>query len=130
MNQTVLIIDDSENDILITRRVFSRIDRDIRAEAALSGEAGIEFLRRSRVLPALILLDLKMLGMSGFDTLRLIRADERLKEVPVVIVTTSALAADRAEALALGASSFLSKSIDVDKFTRDMTHLWERWLKP
>ncbi len=129
MQQTILIIDDNENDVLITQKVLSKIDREIRTEAAPSGEAGIEFLMNDTGLPALILLDLKMLGLSGVDTLHQIRADDRLKNVPVVVITSSSLESDKKEALAAGADSFLYKTLDTDQFTRDLKHILERWIK-
>ena len=59
MQQTILIIDDDENDVLITKRALLKIDPEIRVETAASGEAGLAFLRNGSELPALILLDLK-----------------------------------------------------------------------
>ncbi len=67
MSRTVLIIDDNENDILITKRVLSKMGRDIKVEAALNGEAGLELLQGGHPLPTLILLDLKMPGMDGIE---------------------------------------------------------------
>ena len=66
-----------------------------KVEAATGGEEALKHLRGGVTLPALILLDLKMPGMSGFDVLREIRADERLKPVPVIVVTSSSLESDR-----------------------------------
>ncbi len=127
--QTVLIIDDSQDDILIAERIFSKIRPDVRTETAFSGKAGLDCLRHMKALPALILLDLKMPGMSGFDTLREIRSDERLKKIPVIIVTSSALESDVKEAYATGADSFIHKAFDLDHFSDDIERALERWLK-
>ncbi len=126
---TVLIIDDSQDDILITERVFSKIRPDIRTEFALSGEAGLARLRHGDGLPSLILLDLKMPGIGGFDTLRQIRADERLKDIPVVVLTSSSLESDVKESFAAGADFFLNKAFDIDQFSRDIEQVLDRWLK-
>ncbi len=128
MASTVLIIDDNQDDILITKMVFSRIAPDIAMESALSGEAGLTLLRSDKVLPALILLDLKMPGMGGIDALRQIRSDERLKNIPVIVVTSSTLESDEKEALAAGADSFINKAFDLEQFSNDMTRILKRYL--
>ncbi len=129
MGQKVLIIDDSQDDILITKRILSKISPQTRAEAVLSGHAGLEFLKDGKELPGLIFLDLKMPGMSGFDTLREIRADEKLKDIPVIVVTSSALESDMKEAYASGADSFIHKAFDIDQFSEDIKNVLERWMK-
>lgn len=128
MQQTVLIIDDSQDDVLITKRVLSKSGREIRTEVASSGVAGLALLREWTVLPALILLDLKMPGMSGFDVLRQIRAEERLKKVPVVVISSSGLEEDEKESLASGADDFIHKAFDMDLFAGDIMRLLKRWL--
>jgi len=128
MQQTVLIIDDSQDDVLITKRVLSKSGREIRTEVASSGAAGLALLRDRTVPPALILLDLKMPGMSGLDLLRKIRADERLGKIPVVVVSSSALEDDEKQSFAAGADDFIHKSFDMDQFSADIKCLLERWL--
>ncbi len=86
-------------------------------------------LHEMSTLPALILIDLKMCGMSGIDTLRLIRADERLKNMRVVVVTNSTLESDRKAALSTGADAFLHKAFDMEEFNRDICALLGRWIK-
>lgn len=125
----VLIIDDNENDVFITKRALSKIDPELRTEAAPTGEAGLKLLSGGDGLPALILLDLKMTGMSGFDTLRRIRADALLRNIPVVVVTSSSLESDMTEAYASGADSFVYKSVDTDQFVRDLKYILERWIE-
>ncbi len=125
---TILIIDDSEDDILLTQMVIRKMNRDIRVESALSGRQGIEMLRYRPDLPSLVLLDLKMPGMDGLDVLRIMRADDRLAAVPVVMVTHSDLESDRAAASTAGASSFLKKSIDLDRFTEELRKELAKWL--
>jgi len=128
MTQTLLIIDDNPDDIEITKMSLARINREIKVTAAPRGEAALEFLRGEKILPALILLDLKMPGMSGFDTLRKIRADERLKHIPVIIVTSSSLEADEKMSYEAGADGFLHKAFDINLFGRELKSVLERWL--
>ena len=112
----ILIIDDNTDDIEITKIALEEIGRQETVESATGGEQALKHLRGGKDLPALILLDLKMPGMSGFDVLREIRADERLKPVPVVVVTSSTLESDRQRARVGGADGFLYKEIDIDRF--------------
>ncbi len=125
----ILVIDDNDDEVFITRTVLSRIDPGIRIAAASSAEKGLEFLRRSEALPSLILLDLKMPGMGGIDFLRHIRADNRLNNLPVIVVTNSTLAADERESLEAGANGFLRKAFSIDQFQEDIAASLKKWLK-
>ena len=116
MNDAIMIIDDNHDDIEITRAVLEEIGREEDVEAAFDGVQALRRLRDGKRLPRLILLDLKMPGMSGFECLREIRADERLRPIPVIVVTSSSLDSDRHEAHAAGADGFLVKDIDIDRF--------------
>jgi two-component system response regulator len=129
MEQTVLIIDDSRDDSLITERALSKAGRDIRTEVASGGEAALALLHDGRALPALILLDLKMPGMDGLELLQRIRGDERLSHIPVVMLTNSTLEADERAAYKAGANSFVHKSFDLERFYRDVRALLDRWLQ-
>ena len=80
-------------------------------------------------LPALLLLDLKMPGMSGFDTLCQIRTDDLLKKLPVVVITSSSLESDRTEAYASGADNYICKKIDMDQCIRDLKLVLEHGIK-
>ena len=129
ITHTILIIDDNIDDVEITKRTLARIDRELKVETALRGETALELLRREEALPALILLDLKMPGMSGFDVLRKIRADERMKHIPVIIVTSSSLEADEKAGYEAGADAFLHKAFDIDRFSSELKSLINLHLK-
>jgi two-component system response regulator len=124
----ILIIDDSEDDILLTQMVLKKIRGDIKVEAALSGAAGLAFLRGAEALPKLILLDLKIPGMDGLNILRSIRADDRFCRIPVVVLTHSDLESDKEASYKNGANSFLNKSVDLDQFTEKIRNELERWI--
>lgn len=126
--ETVLIIDDNQDDVLIARRVISRLKRNIRTEVAWDGVEGLAFLARKKDLPALVLLDLKMPGMDGIGVLRLMRGDQRLKSVPVIVVTHSALESDVAACYEAGANGVLHKSFDMDLFGKEVEAVLDRWL--
>ncbi len=128
MERKVLIIDDNDDDILMTKSILSKIGLGITIEVASSGEEGLAHVRKGTVLPTLILLDVKMPGMSGIDVLRKIRSDKRLASIPVVIVTHSILESDFVASYKSGASSILLKTADIDKFKRYMLNLFENFM--
>jgi CheY-like chemotaxis protein len=92
----------------------------------MSGDESLAFLRDASALPSLILLDLKMVGMDGIEVLRRIRSDSSLANIPVVIVTHSALESDRKDAYRAGATEFLQKSLAIDRFSEDLRSVLER----
>ena len=126
--QTILIIDDSEVDILLTKMVLAKIGREIRTDTALNGEAGLALLRGAAALPSLILLDLKMPKLNGIEVLRKIRGDARLSRIPVVIVTHSELESDKEASYKAGANSFLHKAFDFDQFRKGMEQVMSEWM--
>jgi len=128
MQPTILIIDDNEDDTLITKVALSKTGRDFRMEVALSGEAGLALVRREKTPPKLILLDLKMPRMDGIEVLRKIRDDESLSSIPVVMVTNSNLESDEQEAVKAGADIFLHKATDLDQFKKDIERILDCWI--
>ena len=129
MTHTILIIDDNPDDVEIAKIILEQMDRKLKVETAPRGEVALELLRTGKTLPALILLDLKMPGMSGFDVLRKIRADVRLKHIPVIATTASSLEADENASYEAGADAILHKAFDIDQFSNDMETLLEGLLK-
>jgi len=129
MGQKLLIIDDDEDFILITESILSKIKPGITIEVASSGEEGLVRLREGTVLPALILLDVKMPGMSGIDVLRKIRNERQLNPIPVVIVTHSISEDDLVASYKSGANSILLKTVDIDQFRRSIINLLERFIE-
>ena len=125
---TILIIDDNPDDVEISRLVLEDLGRKEKVEAAGSGGEALRRLRNGMERPALILLDLKMPGMSGIDFLREIRADVRFRSIPVIVVTSSSLESDREESNVAGADSFLYKAIDLDAFGSSLNPLLHRFL--
>jgi len=124
----ILIADDDPNDTEMTKRILSKSGFPVKVETVSFGEAALDFLQKEDDLPSLIFLDLKMPGLSGIETLRLIRADERLKNITVIICTNSLLEADRKASYAAGADGFLHKAFDIDRFATDIKSALERWL--
>ncbi len=129
MPHTILIVDDDPDDIEIMLRVLARSGRNLDICSASSGERGLQYLRECPALPSLVFIDLKMYGMSGIDMIRRIREDERLKHVPLIIVTNSTLESDMQKAYDSGADSFIHKSFNIDQFSRDVAKHLDSWLR-
>ncbi len=128
MQPTILIIDDSEDDVLLTKSVLTRTGRDLMMEVVSCGEDGLALIREKKTPPKLILLDLKMPQMDGIEVLRKIRDDKILHGIRVVIVTNSSLESDQQAAFKAGADSFLQKATDLNQFKKDIECILDRWL--
>lgn len=127
-DKRILIIDDSKDDVILTKMVISRIRHDTIAEAAMSGDEGLALLRNEKSLPALILLDLKMPRMDGIAVLKKLRADSHLRHIPVVVLTNSELEFDQDASIKAGADGFLQKASNLKRFKIDMEGVMSRWL--
>ncbi len=128
MPQKILIVDDNPDDIEIAKIVLAERGYEVEVEVARQCEVALDLLRQGNDLPSLILLDLKLYGMGGIEALRQIRADRRFDHIPVIIVTSSYLEADKKEALAVGADHFLCKAFDIDRFSEDLHALLQQFL--
>lgn len=84
--------------------------------------------RDVNILPELVLLDLKLPKISGFEVLQQLRADERTKYVPVVVLTSSIEDADMIRSYDLGANSFVQKPVDFEEFVAAAANLGLYWL--
>jgi CheY-like chemotaxis protein len=124
----IYIVDDSPTDIELTTIALEATGREIVVRSATDGKSALAMLRSGLGVPALILLDLKMPGMSGIEMLREIRADDRLRGLPVVVVTSSALESDKTEAIAAGASDYIQKPLELAKFSEDLDSILRRLL--
>ncbi len=127
---TILIVDDNPDAVVLAQHALSRTGLDIRTESASSGHEALRKLCQTQDLPALILLDLVMVGIDGIETLRRIRSDERLKHIPVVFVTLSAFESDEARAREAGANGFIRKVISMVQFTRELERHVKLHCKP
>lgn len=105
----ICLIDDDPDHVTIISRAIRELDGDTRVQTLSDGGEALAWLTTTEHLPDLILLDINMPGLSGFDVLEALKADERLRRVPVVMLTSSDLSADVARAYELGASGFISK---------------------
>jgi CheY-like chemotaxis protein len=131
-----LVVEDNEDHILLIRRAFAKSKVVNPLQVVRSGEDALAYLegtgrfsnRAEFPLPAIILLDLKLTGMDGFDVLRWIRQQPGLRAVRVVVLTSSNAVRDVNLAYQLGANSFLVKPVDFEDFVRVTQALQGYWL--
>lgn len=105
----VYLIDDDPDHVLLIGRAIREVGPTTDVRTRQDGEAALAELRALETLPDLILLDINMGGLDGFAVLTALKADARLRAIPVVMLTSSALSSDVARAYELGASGYISK---------------------
>lgn len=133
----ILLVEDSEDNILLVRLAMQRAGVTLPLEVVTSGEQAIEYLGGTNgysdwhrfPLPSIVLLDLKMPGMSGFDVLKWIRQKPGLKALRVAVLTSSDLPGEIKTAHDLGANIFLTKPVHLERLIEIMKTLNEHWLR-
>jgi CheY-like chemotaxis protein len=112
----VVIVDDSEDDVLLARRAIAEAGLDVDVACFYScrfARDGLELVRKGDVkVPLLVLLDIKLPGESGFDLLQWIRSTAELCSLPVVVASSSTAILDVGRAAELGACAYVGKSAD------------------
>lgn len=132
----VLLVEDNPDDEMLTLRSFKKNNIANKVVVVQDGADALNYLfgtgayagRELGDLPAVILLDLNLPKVSGLEVLRRIRADERTRLLPVVVLTSSKEEQDIINSYSLGANSYLRKPVDFEKFTKAVGQLGLYWL--
>ena len=132
-NKVILLVEDNPEDVKLTRRAFQKSNVANELVVVNDGVAALQYLRnasrsKEQDLPAMTLLDLKLPKLDGLEVLREIRADERLRLLPVVILTSSKEEQDIVHSYGLGANSYIRKPVDFDQFVEAVQQLGLYWL--
>ena len=133
----ILLVEDSEDNIFLVRHAMRKAGVTTPLEVVTSGEQAVEYLSGTNgycdwkqfPLPAIVLLDLKMPGMSGFDVLKWIRQQPGLKALRVAMLTSSDMPGEIKLAHDLGANIFLTKPVELERFIEIMKTLNDHWLR-
>jgi len=132
----ILLVEDNADDEVLTLRALKKNNIRNEVVVARDGSEALDYLfatgihagRDLRVMPQIILLDLKLPKVDGFEVLNRVRSNEFTKLLPVVILTTSNEDQDRIRGYGLGANSFVRKPVEFDKFIEAVRQLGLYWL--
>ncbi|MFX1367758.1 MAG: response regulator [Promethearchaeota archaeon] len=135
-NGKILLVEDNTDDVLLTKRALEKAHVANVLEIANDGIEALEYLRGEGThegrdagdMPVVVLLDLKMPRMGGLEFLRIVREDERLRLLPIVVLTSSKEEQDVIESYSLGANSYIQKPVDFDQFVKAIQTLGLYWL--
>lgn len=132
----ILLVEDSPDDVKLIIRAFSKTRLPKRVEVVRDGAEALAYLfgkepyadRGAYPLPVLIILDLKMPRVDGFDVLATIKQAPHLRRIPIVVLTSSSETADVDRCYDLGANSYLVKPGSWEGFTRVVAEIESYWL--
>lgn len=110
----ILIVDDDSDDHYFLRTALNKVIPQALIESVYDGEEALQYLDSCTFMPNVIFLDLNMAKISGRDTIKIIKQNDVLSKVPVVIFTTSKDEDEKAEMLKLGAAGFYSKPNQIE----------------
>lgn len=126
-NKKIMLIEDDYVDALTIKRAF----RDIKVENELiiaeDGEKALEMLKTMEEYPQVIILDLNMPKLSGVEFLKIIKKDDDLSIIPVVIMTTSKEDEDKLNCYKNGISGYIEKPIDYNEFLEILKIVYDYW---
>lgn len=117
MRRTILVIEDNEQNLYLVNFLLTKAGYDV--VAARDGREGIELA--ARVMPDLILLDIQLPVMSGYEVATELKRDPALSGIPIVAVTSYAMAGDRERVLASGCVGYIEKPINPETFVAEAT---------
>jgi len=135
-DKVILLVEDNPDDEALTLRAIKKNNIKNEVVVAKDGAEALDYLfgtgvytgRDLNLMPQVILLDLKLPKVDGFEVLRRLRAADQTKFLPVVILTTSNEDQDRIKGYGLGANSFVRKPVEFDKFIEAIGQLGLYWL--
>ena len=132
----ILLVEDNTNDVELTLRALKKHNLANSVHVAKDGAEALDYLFASGAYegrdigktPKVILLDLKLPKVDGLEVLREVKADERTKTIPVVVLTSSREEKDMVESYKLGVNSYIVKPVDFNKFVDAVGDLGLYWL--
>lgn len=123
----ILLIEDDAIEVMKFNRVLSSLNLAHKIIEANNGEKALSFLNAKDVIPDIIVLDLNMPKISGIDFLQILKKDDHLKFIPVVILTTSNNHKDILECYKIGIAGYLLKPLKYEAYLDNVKKLLEYW---
>ncbi len=127
-SRPILLVEDDRIDVMTVERALKDLKVTNQLVPTVNGEEALEYLReQSNKKPCVILLDLNMPKMNGIEFLKIVKADEELKKIPVVVLTTSKNEQDVIESFGLSVAGYIVKPADYKKFVEAVRTLELYW---
>jgi two-component system response regulator len=134
---TILVAEDHDYDKLILKEVFSRVGNEVDLRFVSDGEQMLDYIHRRNLFadpassptPSLVLLDLNMPRLDGRRVIRLLRADETVRHLPVIALSTSESPKHIAEAYSIGFNAYLVKPASIPAYVKSINCLWQFWIE-
>ncbi len=137
MNLTdILLIEDNSHDVEMILDTFREQNVSDKVRVLRNGAEALDYFfgpqeclqKTDSCCPRFILLDLKLPKVGGLEVLRRLKSDERTRNIPTIIFSSSNEARDRIDSYLLGANSYIVKPLDADSFSRFVAHIASYWL--
>jgi CheY-like chemotaxis protein len=119
--KTIMIVDDDMRNSFALSKLLS--DKGMVTKIAYNGQKALELLAEDGAAVDLILMDIMMPVMDGYETIKQIRAQRQFNDLPILALTAKAMKGDREKCLAAGANDYLAKPVDVDRLF-SMLRVW------
>lgn len=123
----ILLVEDNPDDERLIIRALRRGRVANSIQVARDGEEALEAIFSVEVLPSVVLLDIKLPKIDGLEVLQRIRANDRTRLLPIVVLTSSNEQRDIIESYSLGANSYVQKPVDFDRFNEAVAQLGLYW---
>lgn len=135
-NKTILLVEDNPSDIALTKRAFEKGKIANNLVVVEDGQEALDYIfcenkyanRDKSQMPALVLLDLKLPKVDGLEVLKRIRAADKIKRLPIIILTSSREEQDVAASYDLGVNSYIRKPVNFYHFAESIKQLGLYWL--
>lgn len=118
--KNLLIVDDNDKNIFALKAVLKV--RGFQSHQAASAHVGLKMLKENKGID-LVLLDMMMPDMDGYEMVQLMKNDKQIKSIPVIAVTAQAMAGDKEKCLEAGVDAYITKPIDIDALLKEIESL-------
>jgi two-component system, chemotaxis family, response regulator Rcp1 len=125
----ILLVEDNKADALLIREALKQVDVSHPVELVTDGAQALERLRGDERRPDLVLLDLNLPRVDGREVLTQVKGDPELRDIPVIVLTTSSSPPDIAFAYDRGANAFMRKPLGMDRLVEAARSIRDFWLR-
>ncbi len=127
-SKPILLVEDDSVDVMTVKRALKDLNIKNQLVNTANGEEALEYLKNNgNKKPCIILLDLNMPKMNGIEFLQVVKTDDTLKKIPVIVLTTSSQEQDIVESFKLSVAGYVIKSVDYAEFTEAISTINLYW---